>query len=341
MIARHGNFNLDDGLEDDRPGLLDGCNERFFPGRDEGNFLGVNGMVFAVVNGDPNILHCISGDCAGGQYLAHSFFDRRYELVGNRAANDLVDEFETLVSRQRFDAQKNFAKLAGAAGLFLVTVVTFRLAGDGFAIRDAGRPSVYLDVKALFHALHDRAQVKFAAAAQDSFVGGCEVLHDQAGVFRRKFCQRFGQFLFVTASFWRDRDTMHRRWTVNGLQVEAILVMRIMQHRVEFDFIHFCYRTNIARNTPGHFDMLFPLQAIQMGYLERLACIADKQLAIRRDRALVNTENSHAPDKRVDHDLEHMGDHMFIGIRLHFYRLGIVPLALDKRRRVALHWIWH
>ena len=44
---------------------------------------------------------------------------------GNRAALDLVEEFEAAAARQRFDAQEHFAELTGAAGLFLVAVMTF------------------------------------------------------------------------------------------------------------------------------------------------------------------------------------------------------------------------
>ena len=69
------------------------------------------------------------------EHLAHAFLDRRDELAGDRAADDVVDELEARAARQRLDAQVHLAELAGAAGLLLVAVVAFGRTRDRLAVR--------------------------------------------------------------------------------------------------------------------------------------------------------------------------------------------------------------
>ena len=50
----------------------------------------------------------------------------------------------------------------------------------------------------------------------------------------------------------------------------------------------------------AHLDVLLALQHEQVADLERLAAVADVELAVARDRALVDAEDAHLADVRID-----------------------------------------
>ena len=82
----------------------------------------------AVVHRDAHVLKRIAREVAGVEHRAHAFFDRRDELVRDRAALHAVDELEALAARQRLHLQEHFAELAGAAGLLVPAVPSARAA---------------------------------------------------------------------------------------------------------------------------------------------------------------------------------------------------------------------
>ena len=127
-------------------------------------------MVLAVVHDDAHVLQRIAGDRPFGQHLAHAFLDRRNELVGDRAADHLVDELESRAARQRLDSQVHLAELARAAGLLLVAAMAFRPARDGLAIGNARRMRLDVHAVALGHALEHHAQVQLAHAVEHGLV---------------------------------------------------------------------------------------------------------------------------------------------------------------------------
>jgi len=71
-------------------------------------------------------------------------FDRRDEFARDRAADDLVDEFEAHAALQRLEDDLDFGVLAGTTGLLLMRIDMLVLARDRLAIGDlrpAGRDS--------------------------------------------------------------------------------------------------------------------------------------------------------------------------------------------------------
>ncbi len=63
--------------------------------------------------------------------------------------------------------------------------------------------------------------------------------------------------------------------------------------------------------------------------LEGLAAVAHEELRVLGDRALVNAEDAELAHERVHHDLEHVGEHVFL-------RIGLRP---ELRRRVAFPFV--
>ena len=129
--SRH--FNGDDGFEHLRRRFGERVEESFPASGNEGDFLGVDRMALAVVDGNAHVFDRVAGDKARRQNLAHAFFNGRDEVVGNDAAFYLIDEFEALAAFERFDAQVDLAELAGAARLLLVAGMAFSRCGNGFA----------------------------------------------------------------------------------------------------------------------------------------------------------------------------------------------------------------
>jgi hypothetical protein len=56
------------------------------------------------------------------------------------------------------------------------------------------------------------------------------------------------------------------------------------------------------------------VQAQQVADLERFLGIADQQLHVALQRALVHAEDAELADEGVDHHLEHMGQHMLLRV---------------------------
>src|SRR6201982_71395 len=115
-----GDLHTHDRLEHDRRRLLQRIEERLAPRGDEGDLLGVDRVMLAVVDGDPHILDRKAGERALGQNLPDALLDGRNVLPRDRAPDHVVDELEARAASERLDAQVHLAELPGAAGLFLV-----------------------------------------------------------------------------------------------------------------------------------------------------------------------------------------------------------------------------
>src|SRR4029450_3819162 len=92
------------------------------------------------------------------------------ELVGDGAANHLVDELETRTALQRFNLEVHLAKLAGATRLLLVTAVAFCATRDGLTVRDARRMRLDVHAVTLGHALEHHPEVQLAHAVEHCLV---------------------------------------------------------------------------------------------------------------------------------------------------------------------------
>ena len=77
-------------------------------------------MVAAVEQDDAEIDHRIPSKKATRPRILDPLFHRRDEVTRDRAAEDVVDEFEVPVPRQGLDLDLAIAELAAPAGLLLV-----------------------------------------------------------------------------------------------------------------------------------------------------------------------------------------------------------------------------
>jgi hypothetical protein len=81
--------------------------------------------------------------------------------------------------------------------------------------------------------------------------------------------------------------------------------------------------------------MVLALQHEQVAHLEGLAAVADVELAVLGDRALVHAEDAHLADVGVDRDLEDMGQHMQAGSGVACMGTAAGPSPLRKSGGLA------
>ena len=134
-------------------------------------------------------LHRIPGHRALTENLANAFFDRGNELAGYGAADGLVDELESRAPLQRLDLQIDLAKLAGTAGLFLVSAMTFRCPRHRLPVRHLRRMRFHFEPVVLAKPLQRQAQMQLAHTPDDRLVGLRVVIDYQARVLGRELVQ--------------------------------------------------------------------------------------------------------------------------------------------------------
>ena len=148
--------------------------------------------------------------------------------------------------------------------------------------------------------------------------------------------QHVGDAPFVAAPLGLDRDAVHRRRELERRHVDVVLVVRVVQHAVEVDLVHLRDGGDVAGHRAVDLDVLAALQHEQVPDLERLAALADVELRVARDGALVHAEDPELADERVHHDLEHVREHVLRRIGHRRELDGGIAFALREQRRIAL-----
>jgi len=86
-------------------------------------------------------------------------------------------------------------------------------------------------------------------------------------------------------------------------QVDVVLVVRIVQHAVEFDLLDLGHGAD-GPGTKRRLDVVLALYRKQVPDLERAPAVADEERRVRRHRALVHAEDPTLPMKGSDHTLK-------------------------------------
>ena len=157
----------------------------------------------------------------------------------------------------------------------------------------------------------------------------------QARVFVDELLQDLPHALLVAAALGLDGQAMHRHRKLQRLQVQVIVLGGVVQHRIEVHLVDLGHRADVARHAALNLDVLLALQLEQVAHLERLAPVADVELAVLGDGALVDAEDAHLADVGVDGDLEHMRDDVLGGVGVGVQLLRIRALAFVELGRIA------
>src|SRR5471032_131845 len=296
-------------------------------------------MTLAVDDGDSHVLHREAGERSARDDLEDALFHSGNEVPGDGAALDGVDELETRASWQWLHAQHHFAELPGAAGLLLVAIMPLGLSADGFPIGDLRWPRHHLELVLLGQSLQHVAQVQLAQAAYHRLVGADWVFDAQARVFRGQLLQYLPEALLVARARRLDRQAVNGRGEVERGEVNVAVLRSVMQHGIEPDLVDFGRGADIAWTGLADVHVFFALQHKQMRDPERLASVTDIEQAIASDRALMNAKHGHLADVRVHHDLENVGQHMFVRDRFGAHDFPATAGIAVEKRRVAFHGV--
>ena len=118
--------------------------------------------------------------------------------------------------------------------------------------------------------------MQIGQSAHDRFVHLLVVLETETRIFFGKLVQRLRELLLLTFVRRFHREPEHRLRKIQRLEMDLILVVRIVQDRVEMDFLDFRDRRDIARNRLIDLDVILAFQLEQMSDLERLFAVVDE-----------------------------------------------------------------
>src|SRR5882724_6666576 len=166
VLLRGHDLDVHDGLEQHRLGAPARLLEAHRRGDLERHLGGVHVVVRAVGEPDVDVHDRVAGEHAGVERLADALLDGGNVLPRDRAADDLVLEFEAL-RLVRLDLQVDVAVLAAAARLPHVTPLRRGGLPDRLAIRDLGLADVGLDPELAQEAVDDDLQVELAHAVDE------------------------------------------------------------------------------------------------------------------------------------------------------------------------------
>ncbi len=136
----------------------------------------------------------------------------------------------------------------------------------------------------------------------------------EAGVLGGQLVEDVRDTLLVTAALGLDRESVHGLRKLEWTQVIVVLVVRIMQDRVELDLVDLGDCTDVPRHQQIRLHMLLALQQEHVTHLEGFSTVADEQLCVARDRALMDSKNAEPANEGIDHHLEYMGEDVPLGI---------------------------
>ena len=200
---------------------------------------------------------------------------------------------------------------------------------------------LHVHAVALGHALEQHPQVKLAHAVEHRLVHGRVVLDAHARVLGGELVQRVGEALLIAAPLRLDRDAEHRRREGDGLQVILVLVVRIVQHRVQMQLVDLGDGADVPGHGARHLARVLAHEPEEVRDLDGLARVPDEQLAPLAHRALVHAQHAELAHVRVDAHLEDVRDDVLRRIGRDRHALGALPGALEERRRVALGGVRH
>ncbi len=118
--------------------------------------------------------------------------------------------------------------------------------------------------------------------------------------------------------------------------MDVVVFRGVVQHGVEAQVIDFGDGADVAGDAGLHFLQLLALDAVEVADLEGFPRFAYVELGIRGDRTLEHAEGGGLADVGIDFHLEHVGQNVFVRIRLAQHGLRRIAFALDEQGRIAL-----
>ena len=225
ILVGDDDADLHDGFQQGGIGLTAGVLEGHGSGDLEGHLGGVHLVVGPVEERD---LHVHHGE-AGHDARVHGAPDARVhggdELLGDRAAHDLVDELVALAGLVGLHQDLDVAVLALAAGLTGVLGLLFHGLLDGLLIGDLGGAHVGLDLELPQEAVHDDLEMELAHTGDDGLAGLLVGPGLEGGILLGQLHQGDGHLLLTGLGLGLDGDADDGLGELHGFQDDGMLVV--------------------------------------------------------------------------------------------------------------------
>src|SRR6266851_1420728 len=197
-------FDVHDGFEENGTSLLHGFPESERAGDFERHIGRVDVVILAVVEHGTEIDNRKTSEIAASGGIANALLHGRNPVPRNCTPENIIDELDALATLDGLHLDAANAKLAVAAGLFLVLAFRVGLAANGFAIGNFGGLEGEVDMVALVELGDDDFDMLLAGAGQQKFLGLRIARKAQRGIFLEDFMDRDADLVFVGAGFRLD-----------------------------------------------------------------------------------------------------------------------------------------
>src|ERR1700694_4421634 len=224
-LLGHDDLHLHDRLEQCRLPLLHAVLGRHRPGVGEGHLVGVDLVVGTVDQRRLDVDHGEARQHAAVERLDDALLDRGVVFLGNRAADDLVDELEALARLIWLDVDLGVAVLAATAGLPDEAPDAVRLALDRLPVGDLRLADVGVNRKFAQHPVDDDLEVQLAHSGDDGLGGLLVGPYLESRVFLGELRERLAPLLLVDLGAGRDRHADDRVRKDDRLEKDRVVLV--------------------------------------------------------------------------------------------------------------------
>ena len=156
---------------------------------------------------------------------AHALFDRRDKVARDRAAANLIQEFDLIpAARHRLQHNRDIAELPVPARLAFEAPVGGGRLCQGLLVRDLRRRHVHLGAEFLLDLLEGDVHVRIAHAPQQRLAGGLVTHYPEGRIFLGHAMQGGAQLVYVRLRARRNCQRHVRLREVDARDGRAVLV---------------------------------------------------------------------------------------------------------------------
>jgi len=285
ILGGGGDFHIYDWFEEGGLRLLYGVDERAFSGGSEGDFLGVDGVVLAVVDGDLYVLERESGDDSQLHYVVYAFVYGGLELAGDRGAEDVPAKFEggVGIARGGLDAEVDLTELSSTAGLFFVSVVAFGFGCDGLSVGNLGFFCGQGELETALHFFEYYAEVEVSESGGDELVCLLVPCDFEAGVFVGEFFEGGTDSLLISSGGGLNCECEHGLWY--GGHIEFASDFASVDEVSDFEIFDFGECHDVAGDTGVDFLIFGALRFQDVSGSDAFSLVVSEQGGVGLERA--------------------------------------------------------
>ena len=200
-------------------------------------------MVGSVVQGGLQVDHGVARQHAVDAGFPQALFHGGEEVLGHRAAHDLLAELQGL-ALAGLEADPHVAELAGAAGLLLVAALLGHRLADLLPVGHPGLGQLHLHVEAALELVHQHVHLDVAGGGDHHLVGLGVVHHVKGGVLLVEAAQARGDLVLLAPGLGGDGPGEVGLGKGDGIQLDELA--GVAQGVAGLDAVHLADGADVA-----------------------------------------------------------------------------------------------